>query len=423
MTKLRLIALVLLGSGALGLAFYFGRITGTGSSPGEASSAHRNHAQEESHTEEPGLLTLSPEALKRFKLRTAQVELRAVQQMIEATGSVAPNETRVAHVRPIARGRIHEVYVRLGDQVRPGQPLLSYDNVELGDALGEYIAALAEIKKSNSDSDIARRALERARSLVELGAVARAELLRREAEHRNALAEAESRKAKAAQIEQKLHRFGLSDAEIARLIPIADADYHREASESVLRAPFAGVVTGFNVSPGESIDTGDELMSISDLAVVWVMADVYEKDIRFVREGTKADVRIAAQPDRVFPGKITYVGDVLDPETRTSKVRVEVENPESLLKVEMFATIRIPSPARRPALTVPSESVHMIDREAVVFVKKERGFEKRTVHVGQRAGGRVEIMRGLDRGEVVVTEGSFLLKSEAAKSELGEHEE
>ncbi len=369
------------------------------------------------------MLTLSPEAQRRLQIKVAEVQTRPAQRMIEATGRVGANETRLAHVRPLARGRIDEVYVRLGDRVRTGQPLLRYDNVELGDALGQYIAALATIERSNSETDVARRALERARSLVDLGAVAKAELQRREAEYRNALAETERRKAEAAQVEEKLHRFGMTDPEIRKLSPSADADYHREASHSVLTAPFAGVVTQFKASPGESIDTEGELMTVSDLAVVWVQADLYEKDIRFVREGNTAEVRVGAQPDRVFKGKITYVGDVLDPETRTAKVRVEVPNPEGLLKIEMFAMVRIPTPVTAPTLMVPFEAVAKVEDHMVAFVKRENGFEKRPVELGQRVGDWVEVTEGLEKGEAVVTEGAFLLKSEARKAELGHHED
>ena len=407
--------------GALAVGFYLGRTSGR--APGEDSTNAEESDHGDSHATESSMLTLSPEAQRRLQIKVAEVQTRPAQRMIEATGRVGANETRLAHVRPLARGRIDEVYVRLGDRVRTGQPLLRYDNVELGDALGQYIAALATIERSNSETDVARRALERARSLVDLGAVAKAELQRREAEYRNALAETERRKAEAAQVEEKLHRFGMTDPEIRKLSPSVDADYHREASHSVLTAPFAGVVTQFKASPGESIDTEGELMTVSDLAVVWVQADLYEKDIRFVREGNTAEVRVGAQPDRVFKGKITYVGDVLDPETRTAKVRVEVPNPEGLLKIEMFAMVRIPTPVTAPTLMVPFEAVAKVEDHMVAFVKRENGFEKRPVELGQRVGDWVEVTEGLEKGEAVVTEGAFLLKSEARKAELGHHED
>ncbi|RPI29005.1 MAG: efflux RND transporter periplasmic adaptor subunit [Acidobacteria bacterium] len=422
MTKTRQTLMFVLVLAALAFGFYFGRSTARPMS-GEsgAEGEEPGHAGDQ-HAADSSLLKLDPEGQARFNIKFAQVQTRTGQRMIEATGSVEANGTRLAHVRPLARGRINEVYVRLGDRVQAGQPLLSYDNVELGEVLGQYLAALAEIERSDAATELARAGLERARSLVELGAVAKAELQRRETEYRNSLAETERRKVEAAQVEEKLHRFGMTDPEIRKLSPSKGADYHRESSYSILRAPFAGVVTRFAAAPGESIDTESDLMTISDLSVVWVQADVYEKDIRFVREGSTAEVRVGAQPDRVFTGKVTHVGDVLDPGTRTAKVRVEVVNPERLLKVEMFANVRIPTPATQPVLMVPAEAVHRFEDHMVAFVKREDGFEKRPVEIGRRVGEWLEITEGLSEGEEVVTDGSFLLKSEAKRSELGHHE-
>ena len=208
------------------------------------------------------------------------------------------NGSRLAHIRALARGRIDDVYVRLGDRVRTGQRLLTYDNVELGDAIGEYLSALAELQKATAETEVSKRALERAKNLVELGAVAKAEFQRREAEYKNALATVESRKAEAAKIEEKLHRFGMTDAEIEKLDPRKGLEYHRERSHSTLTAPFAGVITQFNAAPGETVGTEDELMTVADLSTVWVQADVYEKDIHAVREGQQAEVVVASYPGR-----------------------------------------------------------------------------------------------------------------------------
>ena len=315
---------------AVAIAFYAGRRT---VSPSPAAG----EARPEEHAETSGELALTPEMQRKFGVRFANAEVRSLGETIEATGSVQANGSRLAHIRALARGRIDEVYVRLGDRVRTGQRLLTYDNVELGDAIGEYLSALAQLRKATAETEVSKRALERATNLVELGAVARAEFQRREAEHKNALATVESRKAEAAKIEEKLHRFGMTDAEIQKLGPRNDLEYHRERSHSTLTAPFAGVITQLKAAPGETVGAEDELMIVTDLSTVWVQADVYEKDIHSVREGQQAEVVVASYPGRVFSGKISYVSDVLDPNTRTAKVRVEVPNRENLLKLEMFA--------------------------------------------------------------------------------------
>ncbi len=402
---------------AVAAAFYIGRRTVP--PPATAPEAHAD-----AHPEAPGELSLTPEMQRKFGVRFARAEVRSLGETIQATGSVQANGSRLSHIRALARGRIDAVYVRLGDRVRAGQRLLTYDNVELGEAIGEYLSALAQLRKANAETEVLKRALERATNLVELGAVARAEFQRREAEYKNALATVESRKAESAKIEEKLHRFGMTDAEIGRLGPRTDVEYHRERSHSTLTAPFAGVITQLKAAPGETVGAEDELMIVTDLSTVWVLADIYEKDIHSVREGQRAEVTVASYPGRVFSGKITYLGDVLDPNTRTAKVRVEAPNPEDLLKLEMFATVAIPTPARRPALAIPANAVQNVDGSPVAFVKTDGGgFERRALRLGQRAGDWVEIVEGLRPGDTVVTEGSFLLKSEAGKGQLGDHED
>ena len=218
------------------------------------------HAAENSLPADVTTLTLDTATQRKVGLQLATAEARTLQQTIQATGSVGLNETRVAHIRSIARGQIYTVHVRLGDRVLAGQPLLAYDNIELGDAIGQYISALATLERAKSEADVAKRAADRASSLVSLGAVARAEYDRRDAEHRNALATVESQRADAARTEEKLHRFGMTDPEIGELKPRADSQYHREASHTTLVAPLAGIITSYKASPGESIDPDDELM-------------------------------------------------------------------------------------------------------------------------------------------------------------------
>ncbi len=403
---------------AVAIAFYAGRRTVRPSEP------DAGHAHADEHSEAGGELVLTPEMQRKFGVQFATAETRALSQTIQATGSVQANDSRMARIRALARGRIDSVYVRLGDRVRAGQRLLTYDNVELGEAIGEYISSLTDLQKATAETDVSKRALERARNLVDLGAVARAEFQRREAEYNNALATVEGRKAGAAKIEQKLHRFGMTDPEIEKLHPYKDLQYHRERSHSTLTAPFAGVITQFNAAPGETIGTDEDVMRVTDISTVWVQADLYEKDIHSVREGQQAEVEVASYPGQVFTGKISYVSDVLDPSTRTAKVRVEVPNPQDRLKLEMFATVRIPTPATRSVVAIPVAAVQSIDGTSVAFVKAAGDrFEKRALKVGQRVGGWVEVAEGLKAGDSVVTEGSFLLKSEAKKGELGHHEE
>jgi cobalt-zinc-cadmium efflux system membrane fusion protein len=371
----------------------------------------------------PNVVTLDAAAQRNIGLRVEAAQIRTIVQTIQTTGVVGPNETRVAHIRPLARGRIEKVYVRLGDRVRAGQPLVAYDNIELGELIGEYLSAVAALEKANAEAEVAKRSLERAQNLVELGAIARAEYERRNAEYKNALAAINSQKAEIAKIEEKLHRFGLTDADVAQVANLRHTQFHREASHSVLRAPFDGVVIKSDVAEGEVVETDRELFTIADLSTVWVQADVYEKDIASIREGQEVKVLVDAYPGETFVGKITYVSDFLDPKTRTAKVRCEVPNPDGRLKLEMFATIQIPTPIGREAVMIPTAAVQQIDDKPVVFVKTgDTQFQKRDVQLGNQSDGWVEVKSGLKAGEVVVTQGSFYLKSMLLREQIGGEE-
>ncbi|MBI4469598.1 MAG: efflux RND transporter periplasmic adaptor subunit [Acidobacteria bacterium] len=379
--------------------------------------------EEESESADPDVLTLDPAVLRTLGLAFEPAEMRTVAETVQATGGVGPNETRVGHIRSLARGRIEKVYVRLGDRVQARQPLLAYDNIELGELIGQYLSAVAMLEKVNAEAEVAKRSLERAQNLVELGAVARADYERRSAEYRNALASINSQKAGVAQVEEKIHRFGLTDPDLEKLNARTHEQFHREASHSILRAPFDGTVIKYDVAEGEVVEIARELFTIADLSTVWVQADVYEKDIAAIRRGQEASILINAYPGETFIGRITYVSDALDPKTRTAKVRCEVPNGHGRLKLEMFATIQIPIAKSQQAVMIPRTAVQEIDDKPAVFVKTgDTAFEKREVELGAPSNGWIEVIRGVKAGEPVVTDGVFVLKSELKKKEFGQHE-
>ncbi|MBI3950152.1 MAG: efflux RND transporter periplasmic adaptor subunit [Acidobacteria bacterium] len=393
--------------------------------------ANRSAINDESSHEErsevvaTNVLTLDTAAQQNVGLRLEAAHIRSILQTIQTTGVVGPNETRVARIRALARGRIEKVYVRLGDRVRKEQPLIGYDNIELGELIGQYLVAVAALEKAKAEAEVAKRSLERAQNLVELGAVARAEYERRNAEYKNALASISSQRAEIAKIEKKLRRFGLTDADLEKLNDRTGTQYEHDASHSLLCAPFGGIVIKSNVAEGELVETERELFTIADLSTVWVQADVYEKDIALIREGQEVKILVDAYPGETFIGKLTYVSDFLDPQTRTAKVRCEVANSPAArrLKLEMFATVHIPTQIGREAVMVPATAVQQIDNQPVVFVKiGDSEFQKREVQLGTESNGWVEVTSGLKAGEQVVTQGAFMLKSELKKQEFGEEE-
>ncbi|MGH9962748.1 MAG: efflux RND transporter periplasmic adaptor subunit, partial [Pyrinomonadaceae bacterium] len=345
-------------------------------------------------------------------LKTVEAQERSVIATLQTTGIVSPNETRVAHVRPLARGLIEKVFVRVGDHVKAGQPLVRYDNIELGELIQEYLGALAQVEKEKANLGVSKRFEERAKALFESQAIAQKEYELREAEYKNAEATLERQRAELAKYEEKLHRFGLSDKEIDTLRGAPHQPAHRTASHNVLRAPIAGIITKYDVSEGELVEPERELFTVTDTSTVWVLADVYEKDLSLVREGLQAKIYLETYPEETFIGRITYVSDFLDPKSRSAKVRCEVSNPHGRLPLESFATIHIPTPIERRALMIPATAVQKIDDAPVVFVKtSDVQFHRRKVQLGSQSNGWVEVTSGVKVGEAVVTQGTFQLKS------------
>jgi cobalt-zinc-cadmium efflux system membrane fusion protein len=191
-----------------------------------------------------------------------------------------------------------------------------------------------------------------------------------------------------------------------------------------VRAPFAGVVTAADVAPGEAVDTQRELFTVADLSTVWVIGDLYQKDIASVRRGQEAQITTESYPGETFIGRVTYISDVLDSSTRTAKVRCEVPNRDGRLKLQMFVTMGIPTATARDALVIPAAAVQQVDDDTVVFVQTgDDTFEKRVVDAGVGTGGWVRVLVGLKAGERVVTEGGFMLKSKLKAASIGEGEE
>jgi len=366
------------------------------------------------------LVKVPLEAQKSVSFAVAESRRQKLESRVTATGIVSPDQTRYAHITPLGRGIVEKVYVNLGDPVRKDQPLVSYDNVELGELIGEHLRLLGELEKLEAQREVASKVLNRARALLEVEAIARQEFELRDALYQQALASVQSQKADLARVEEKLHRFGLSDADIAALRSSPHDTPHRTASHSVLRAAFNGIIIKYEVSPGELVDRDQKLFTLVDTSSVWVLADLYEKDIGLVRASRECRVQVASYPGEVFSGEVTYVSDFLDPASRTAKVRCVVPNRDGRLKLEMFATVSIPVLHGREALTIPVPALQEMNGETVVFVPvDETRFEKRVVSLGDRGEDWLEVLNGLREGEKVVTAGSFYLKSTLLREQIG----
>ena len=380
-------------------------------------------ASEEEHADDlpAGVVEIPEAAQKNANVEIAPVSTTRLPGELQVTGIVTPEESRVAHVRPLARGVVEKIGVSLGSRVTQGQPLLTYDNVELGQLVGEFLTERAALRQAETDREVKRTSLDRAESLIKIEAIARQELDVRRAEFRNAEAAVASAQARVSRVEEQLHRFGLSDADVKALAPESNEAPHRAASHSTLRAPFAGVVTKLDVAAGEVVEPDKELFTVADMSTVWVLADVYEKDISKIRREGTCGIKVDAYPDRLFSGRITHVSDLIDPTTRTAKVRCVVDNRDGALKLDMFATVLLGTTEERQALAVPADAVQQVDNQPVVFIRQsDTRFERRDVQVGRRSGQLVEILGGLEDGQMVVGKGSFYLKTALLRERIGD---
>jgi cobalt-zinc-cadmium efflux system membrane fusion protein len=286
----------------------------------------------------PGLLRLTPEELSRMQLELVPVAQGELLLHRQFPATVQANQNELAEVTTLVRGRVVKVHVDVGQDVKKGALLAMLHSVDLGVAEGEYLKAGARVHE-------AELAYLRAKELYENKAISLAELLRREAAMKTARAEVR-------EAQNRLELLGVPQNEINRL----DRDHTIKANVP-LRAPFAGRVITRNLTQGEVVETEQKLFTVANLTDVWVIGNVPEKDVQFIRKDRKVNVILAAYPHAIFPGTITYLGDTLDPATRTMSLRVTVPNPDRLLKPEMFAIVSVYGTSSEDVLSVPLAAV------------------------------------------------------------------
>lgn len=356
-----------------------------------------------------GLVEISEEAQKHFGLTVESAEVHTLNEYLAVPGTVQPTDSRVNTVRPLARGRLHEVLARVGDRVRQGQLLATYDNIEAGELAAQLLSARAELERLRVQERNLARQTERARALAEIGAVPKKDLEQATAEQQALQQSIRAQDSVVAGTVARLRRFGITQAETPAL-PLTR-----------ITSPLSGVVTKQDASPGEVIESTSALFTVADLSVVWVQAEVYEKDLGRIRLKQPAFISVDTYPNQPFTGTVTYVSDFLDPQTRTAKVRCEVRNTDSRLKLDMFATVELPTTFSRRSLAAPAGAMQEVGGRTVVFVRKTATrFEPRRVLPGKRVRDLVEITQGLTEGESIVTSGAFHLKSILVGKELGE---
>ncbi len=379
---------------------------------------------DESHT--PGVVELNQEQMQLMQIKIARPDRRRLEGFLAAPARIEALPDKIADIGTLISGRVSKIFVIQGQRVKQGQPLLEIIGPEIGEIKGEYIRTRAAL-------ELARANYERQKKLLEENIAARRAFYEAQAAYEEA-------KAAFSAADQKLHSIGISDEEAQRITESIALDsgvkthLERKILASLkITSPIDGMVGRFNVKLGQMVEPNTDVMEVVDIRRVWVVADIYEKDLSIVRLGQRVEVVTEAYPNEVFTGRLEYISPVVEKDTRTVKVRSTVDNQDFKLKPEMFATMRIFSEAIQPSIVVPESAVENDGKNEFVFVLATENngagdgdahytFRQVLIKTGKRKDGFVEVLAGLKGDEKVVVDGAFFLKSELMKESLESEE-
>jgi membrane fusion protein, heavy metal efflux system len=322
---------------------------------------------------------------EQFPLATAGA--RIAEPELNVTGVVSPDVSKNVPVISLASGRVVEIHARLGDQVTKGQLLMRIQSTDISGAFSDY-------RKAVSSEELARTQMERAKILFDKGATAQKDL----------------------EVAQDADAKAKIDVETAgEHLRVLGVDAGHPSTLVDIFAPVSGVITEQNVTTAagvKTLDNSPNLFTISDLSEVWIICDVYENDLAQVHVGENAEVKLAAYPGRVFPARVDNIGPILDPNLRTAKVRLQMQNPGTM-RLGMFVTATFRGPNRQRRAVVPASAVlHLHDRDWVYVPADGGGFQRVEVVGGAMLEDNLqEIVSGLQPGQRVVSNALVLQNS------------
>lgn len=342
---------------------------------------------------DPLVINVSPEQMANYK--TGVVAQKPVSLVQEHPARIEANERQVSRIGATVTGRVTQVRAELGDSVRPGQILAQVSSPELTTSQLGFLRAQANLS-------LAERAVERARQLILADVIGSAEMQRRESEL--AIARAEQRAA-----EDQLGLIGLPPEAIERLRTKGSLN-----AEAGVVARISGIVIDRKVSQGQVVQPGDQLFTIADLSSVWVVGALPEQAARTVQPGQTVEIDVPAI-ERMLRGKVVFVADTIQPETRTVAIRTEVDNRKRELKPQMLATLRIAGTPRLMTVVPESAVVREGDRDHVFVQTAPNAFRLTQVELGPLTDKLRPVLKGLNPGATIVTDGGFHLNNDRAQ--------
>lgn len=323
------------------------------------------------------VISITPQSRQTMGLELGTVERRVLAREVHTSARIVADETRLHHVTVKVDGWVNELFASItGQAVKQGDPLLTIYSPDLLSAQQEYITALKTHEKLAASSDADAR--EGAAELV-----------------------------KAAR--RRLELWDVSEEQIARL-----ERTHEIEKYVTLSAPMSGVVIERNISAGHNLVAGEVLMTIADLTRVWGDADIYQSDLPYIKVGMPLEMSLPYWPDKTFKGTVIFVSPTLDPETRTLHARLEIPNPELLLRPGMYGDATL-SYSLGEEIAVPAEAVMFSGRQTYAFKDAGDGHLIPTrIRVGMRSDGWYEVLDGLKEGDRIVVSANFLVDSESS---------
>ena len=351
-----------------------------------------------------GSVRLSAEDVARARITLSPVEAATLGDGVTVPAMVEVNAYKQTVVTSLLAGRVTRVLAELGQHVRRGQALAELYSPDLADAQRAYISTSAALQAHEQQ-------LTRTDALVAIGSASRQELEMAHAEHAALTTGLEGARA-------RLSLLGLTAEQVTRLSSASQITATTE-----IRAPLDGVVTVRQANVGANVDGAMPLFTVADLSTVWVVGDVFERDFSRVGVGRPVVVTVGAFPDLALRSTIGYIDPQLNRETRTAKVRAEVPNGQSQLRLGMYAQMRIDTVGGRVTPVVPKTAVQTIGDRTVVYVVDPNTpglFLERSIQTGVEAGDRLSVVSGVAVGESIVTAGSFFLRAERERQRGGD---
>jgi cobalt-zinc-cadmium efflux system membrane fusion protein len=346
----------------------------------------------------PDVVEISTDAVQEFTLQS--VTATQLAESLTLPGRMQYSLDGYAKVGTPLVGIVKALPVRLGEKVAAGQVLASIESADIGMAYSDYA-------KAESDLLLTRRSLELSKDLYAVKSLSRKEFDQAQNDYNKA--QAEFNRAR-----QRLLTLRVSPAELTKPTP------ERHISTRFdLKSPLRGVIVDKSVTLGQVVgqDQTQTLFTVADLDVLQVVADVYERDLRYLKAGLPAVVTVESFPNDTFPAKLIHVGEFVDPASRTIKIRCDVTNMDYKLKPEMFARVQVILSSAPTAVVVPRSAVVRMGADTVVFVRRsDLIFERRAVVTGTVEGDHIEVREGLKDGETIVTKGAVMLKGAMEKA-------